>query len=263
MTDVTRVGLRGHSLALIWSNNARSSPMRFFIINLFILCAIFFTSCRSTPQKGEDRHAETLLQEARYFQCLGYKELAQEKARYALRSAKNPHLVAELEVFLRGDSAYLETLPPGEKRDLLLGERCYRQEKYLEALGNYEKALHHMEGVLSDIYERRSSLNPYSLGVYKQRLCIRHMQLKIAKCLIYLKRDQEALAMLNKVILHKSWEEVAIKVKKLEGKPLNPTLYTHDHIGHTAAQFASITESEELYLLKRSLALASKKGFFQ
>lgn len=205
----------------------------------------------------------TLLQDAAYFQREGEESLAKEKALLALSHAQTTAIKAESELFLTGNSSLIDEMEEGYKKRILLGDRCLKAQNYAEALVSYEKAWAYMETTLSELYQGRTTINPKSLAVYKQRIAMRCVQLKIAKCLDYLGKEAEFWAMLHRVTLEKSWKDVQAKWQKLAGKPLDTTLYTHDHIGHTAAQFAHMSQSDECYLLKSSLELAAKKGSFQ
>lgn len=232
-------------------------------MNLLILCALFFTGCKGEKKESQDLHAMTLLQDAAYFQREGEESLAKQKARLAFSHAKTTQMKAEIELFLTGDSSLIDDLEEGYKKRILLGDRFFKAQNFKTALSSYEKALAYMEATLSELYQGRTTINPKSLAVYKQRIAMRYVQLKIAQCLDDLGKEAESWAMLQRVTLEKSWKDVQAKWQKLAGKPLDITLYEHDHIGHTAAQFAHMSESDERYLLKSCLELAAKKGSFQ
>lgn len=249
MTDVTRVGRKGHNLVLICSIKARKSPMRFLITGGLFFCLFFFAGCGQDSLSSEDL-VTTWLQEAHYFRARGDEALASHKAHLALEKAQDPLNRAQCEMFLYGHVS--GPLPEGYEGLLL-------QAKQALDLSLYKDAYNLMDERLASLYDSRSVVNTKSLGIYQHRLAMREVQLAQAELLASLGRNEEAQVMLERAIRHKSWTEIEARLKRKI--PLDESLIADDHVGHTASQFAHLTEMRERALLQRSWTLAFQKGF--
>lgn len=220
---------------------------------------LVFQSCETPRGNDEESRAEARLQEAVYFRSWNRENTAKRKAEAALALATTVSTKVAAECFLEGHSGELAHLEEGDLKWTLQGDEAYEAHLYEEALALYEKAFSSLERRLSELYEQRGVLDAKTLGIYQQRLAMRLVQLKRAFCLAALQRDEEADAQIARVLLHKSYAHVCERLLFLEKKGCDKTLEEHEDSGYSLAQFASLTEAKERYLLEKSLSFLARK----
>lgn len=224
---------------------------------------LVFQGCQTLSSQEDEGKAEARLQEALYFRSWGLEDIAKRKAEEALALASQATTKVAATCFLEGHSKELANLDEGDLKWSLQGDEAYARELFEEALALYEKAFSSLEKRLSELYEQRGLIDAKTLGIYQQRLSMRLVQLKMAFCLALLGRDEEADLQIERVLLHKSLVRVREKLRFLESKGCDLTLAKNEDNGYSFAQFASLTEAKERYLLDKSLSFLERKRSLQ